>query len=457
MLFFSKKKNMKDDSNEDNLLLNGVLLARPKNNVSVKDRVLGQTADKKLVVCNPAAPASYCQNILLFGRPKAGKTTTFLIPSIQSMLAAGESILVADPDGEMLNVAGDAFKLYGYNVRVLNFMDTNESDKWSPLTKGQKYDSLEDVQSIATFIANTIMPNVVTDRASNISKAIHALILASVMRVCMDNRYNTTLGTCWNIINNCQDPAFARMFFDNKKLDGKIRACLGPYKTFEVQHQKTPADIEQALRDISAPFTTQSMQNLFSDNEFDFKSMATNETPCAYFVTFPKGLNPYKAITALFVRTALVACLGVPNSEYLRPVNIIMDGISDVGFIHSLPALINSATQSQHPIRVWGTLQSVSDLIRIYPSDWQRLLLAFNTQIGIGFSDATTAKYYSALSASLNDNNKKGKKNGFRSVMRKKAEQIEPFSAIELLQAKADEEYIIVRGAGQIKCKHRPI
>ena len=73
---------------------------------------------------------------LVVGTTSSGKTSRFVIPSLQlmSMTAAKPSFVITDPKGELYDKCSNKFKSEGYDVKIINFRDPFTSLQWNPLT-----------------------------------------------------------------------------------------------------------------------------------------------------------------------------------------------------------------------------------------------------------------------------------------------------------------------------------
>lgn len=73
---------------------------------------------------------------LCVGTTSSGKTSRFVVPSLQvmSMTAAKPSFVVTDPKGELYDKCSNKFKSEGYDVKVINLRDPSSSTQWNPLS-----------------------------------------------------------------------------------------------------------------------------------------------------------------------------------------------------------------------------------------------------------------------------------------------------------------------------------
>lgn len=72
---------------------------------------------------------------LIIGATGSGKTTTFINPMIQLLAstAAGSSMIMTDPKGELFDLHSGYLVSRGYKVLLLDLRDTYSSSRWNPL------------------------------------------------------------------------------------------------------------------------------------------------------------------------------------------------------------------------------------------------------------------------------------------------------------------------------------
>lgn len=87
-------------------------------------------------------------HVLAIGATRSGKTTGYVLPSIEVLARERVSMVISDPKREIMPKTLGLFESQGYRIRVLDFQDYKHSDCWNPLTKYydmyRKYLRLED-------------------------------------------------------------------------------------------------------------------------------------------------------------------------------------------------------------------------------------------------------------------------------------------------------------------------
>ena len=76
---------------------------------------------------------------LIIGNTGSGKTVSVIFPLIFNLADSGESMIINDVKGELYKTTYDYLINKGYDVKVINLRDTNNSDFWNPLTLAYQY------------------------------------------------------------------------------------------------------------------------------------------------------------------------------------------------------------------------------------------------------------------------------------------------------------------------------
>lgn len=107
-----------------------------KDGIPVMAKLTGKDKDMDVVFNSP------CHSLII-GSTGSGKTTTFVSPMIQLLAAsaAGSSMIMTDPKGELFSLHSKYLSSRGYDVKVIDLRDTYSSYRWNPLD--EIYDSYQ--------------------------------------------------------------------------------------------------------------------------------------------------------------------------------------------------------------------------------------------------------------------------------------------------------------------------
>lgn len=414
----------------------------------VEGCILGQIDDGRLLQFNDRAYPERGRNILVFGRPKSGKTVSFIAPELERILQSQETVVVADPDGELYEQYYQRFWNSGYLARALDVRNPDASNHWNPIEALGPAENVVNVQKSARAIARTMVPNLLARTSNEISIAVRNIIEAVIMRIYLDPEMNNSFGFVCNTLQQCTDRDFLNQLFDAEKMDGSLRACLAPYNTFRQQDGRTSTDTLEVLKSILKPLDDDQLQKMLSENQMHIFSLA--QQPCAYFIIFDKNENHYQAITALFFRLLYSRMSQLSHSEMSYPVNIILDGMSEIGVIYGFGNDLKACLRKGLPVHTIISLRNLDQLRSRYEEEWRMILNCCFIQIGMGFSDKTTATYFSRLSSNneASSGTKEKKKRG------KSDREEVGFPVRTLLGAELNDSFLIFRGVGLVKCKH---
>lgn len=109
-------------------------------------------------------------HVFITGTTGAGKTRRLIVPSVHMIAAAGNSMVITDPKGEIYGMTAGYLKKNGYEISVLDFRSPATSTRWNPLAIAELYWERGDVAGrdralmLIRTIADMLSASVASDR-----------------------------------------------------------------------------------------------------------------------------------------------------------------------------------------------------------------------------------------------------------------------------------------------------
>ena len=103
---------------------------------------------------------------LIFGSTGSKKSRLFAMPMMEMIARAGESVVCTDPKGELYRRTSGFFAQEGYDIKVLNLRDPNQSNGWNPLQTALKYHQQGKTDIAASLIGDLSYSIFLTDPAA---------------------------------------------------------------------------------------------------------------------------------------------------------------------------------------------------------------------------------------------------------------------------------------------------
>lgn len=115
-----------------------------------KNRILSQNVRMSL----DTRKTGLNNNVLIIGGSGAGKTFYEVKPNLMQL---NTSFIVTDPKGEILRSQGELLKQNGYNVRVINLLEMENSDCYNPFVYIREETDV--VKLVTNLMSNTTPKN----------------------------------------------------------------------------------------------------------------------------------------------------------------------------------------------------------------------------------------------------------------------------------------------------------
>lgn len=341
------------------------------------------------------------EHIMIYGSTGAGKTRGFVKPFILQCATKRndrESLICVDPKGEVYESMSAFLREQGYEVKMFNLLDMENSDAWNCLSEIEQDKDL--VQSIAeVIIKNTSNAN---ERQDFWEKAELNLLMALMHYVATQTIPGTnqllpiqqrSLGAIYRMLSN---ESFADL---ERRFDAlpKDHPALPPYGIFKLANRQIWGNIAIGLGNRLSVFQNPLVDKITSYNEIDLT--LPGRKPCAYFCCISAQDSSLEFLSSLFFSQLFARLIeyGRRYGDHGRlpiTVNVCLEEFCNIGKLNDFKRVLNFCRGSN--IFCQLIVQSIPQLQDRYPkTEWEELIGCTDIQICLGCNDVDTATYIS--------------------------------------------------------------
>ena len=329
------------------------------------------------------------KNVLVFGGSGSGKSAAYVKPNILQKLG---SYVITDPKGELYRETSGYLKANGYNVKVLNLVDPEYSNRYNPLAHIRDYSDVD-------IIAHTIVSGGEGDGGGksadpfwdNTAKMLLKACIYYVISVLPEEERN--LSSCLNIVRagGSDESIFDRLFVGELKPDHPGRK---EYEGIRVGADKTKQSIAISLVSKLSHFDSPNMQRLTTTNDIDFEELGEKKT--AVYVISPDSHSTYNYILTIFygqLLQRLYALADRSGGALHQPVYLLLDEFANIGKIPDFNQKLS--TSRSRLISMSIIVQSIDQLIDLYKDLHENIIANCDTQLFLGSQSIKTCEYFS--------------------------------------------------------------
>ena len=366
--FMSKKEQEKILLTGPISELSGTLLGKLKDDPDDDDKYA------EYVTLRPNSGLT--EHIMVYGATGAGKTRGLVKPFILQCAAkrsTQESLICVDPKGEVYESMSSFLREQGYEVRMFNLLDMENSDAWNCLSGIEKDKDL--VQSIAeVIIKNTSNAN---ERQDFWEKAELNLLMALMHYVATQTIPGTTellpiqqrsLGAIYRMLSNESFGDLERRF----EALPKGHPALAPYGIFKLANRQIWGNIAIGLGNRLSVFQNPLVDKITSYNEIDLT--LPGQKPCAYFCCISAQDSSLEFLSSLFFSQLFARLIeyGRRHGKHGRlpmTVNVCLEEFCNIGKLPDFKRVLNFCRGSG--IFCQLIVQSIPQLQDRYPkTEW---------------------------------------------------------------------------------------
>ena len=325
-------------------------------------------------------------NILVIGGSGSGKTRYFCKPGLYS---ANCSYLVTDPKGELLKAAGGLLLSLGYEVRVFNLIDPEQSDCYNPFVYVREE---KDVLSLIDNLIKNTTPRNASSNDPFWEKAEvaldSALMLYLIHEAPQDEQNFETMLYMMNFADVREEDEQYRspldMLFRALEEEQPAHVAVKQYKVFKQAAGKTAKSILVTAAVRLAAFNIPQYAAMTSMDEMDFGSLG--ERKRAIFCVIPVNDSSMNYLVGMLYTQCFQELYRRADLKYNGrlpvPVRVLQDEWANVAQPESYPKIL--ATCRSYNIGLNIIVQNVQQIKALYEKEHESIIGNCDTLLFLG-------------------------------------------------------------------------
>ena len=340
-------------------------------------------------------------NVLVVGGSGAGKTRFYAKPNL---MQCNTSFIVADPKGEMLRSIAPLLIENGYDIKVFNLIEPENSDGYNPFVYIRKDEDV--IKLISNLIQNTTPKNA-SQNDPFWEKSEIALDSALMLYLLHEAPpEEQTFEMLMFLIENAatvddedesgyQSPV--DILFNGLEEEKPEHIAVRQYKIFKQASGKTAKSILISAAVRLAAFNLPEIAKMTSYDNLDIGTLG--ERKRAIFCVIPDNDNSFNYLVGMLYTQAFQALYFNADSnhggELPVPVHIVMDEFANVALPDNFERIL--ATMRSRRISVSIIIQNMAQLKALFKDSWENITGNCDTLLYLGGNEQSTHEYISKM------------------------------------------------------------
>ena len=339
-------------------------------------------------------------NVLVVGGSGAGKTRFYAKPNL---MQCNTSFIVSDPKGEMLRSIAPLLIEKGYDIKVFNLIEPENSDGYNPFVYIRKDEDV--IRLISNLIQNTTPKNAQQNdpfwEKSEI--ALDSALMLYLLHEAPPEEQ--TFEMLMFLIENAatveddedgyQSPV--DILFNGLEEEKPEHIAVKQYKIFKQASGKTAKSILISAAVRLAAFNLPEIAKMTSYDNLDIGSLG--ERKRAIFCVIPDNDNSFNYLVGMLYTQAFQALYFNADSnhggELPVPVHIVMDEFANVALQDNFERIL--ATMRSRRISVSIIIQNMAQLKALFKDSWENITGNCDTLLYLGGNEQSTHEYISKM------------------------------------------------------------
>lgn len=355
-------------------------------------------------------------NILVVGGSGAGKTRFYAKPNV---MQANTSFVVLDPKGEILRDTGELLQEKGYDIRVLDLINTEKSHGFNP------FSYLRDEKDVLKLVSNLIRNTTPKGASSNDpfwERAETALLEAMILYLMSEApSYEQNFPMVMEMLNAAEvreeDESYASILdelFERLSMREPEHLAVKQYHIFKMAAGKTAKSILISLGVRLEKFNIPQVASFMCHDELGIRSLGERKT--ALFAIIPDSDSSLNFIIGMMYSCIFQELYFIADHVHggRLPVHVhcVMDEFANVALPDEFDKLL--ATMRSREISVSIIIQNIAQLKALFEKQWESIIGNCDTFLYLGGNESSTHKLISEsyLGKETIDTNTYGKSTG---------------------------------------------
>lgn len=354
-------------------------------------------------------------NVMVVGGSGAGKTRFFAKPNI---MQANTSFVVLDPKGEILRDTGGLLKKQGYDIKVLDLINTEKSHGFNPFVY------LRDDKDVLRLVGNLIRNTTPKGAQSNDpfweraeTALLEALILYLVNEAPPEEK---NFPMVMEMINAAEvkeeDEEYASVLdelFERLAMNDPEHLAVKQYHIFKLAAGKTAKSILISLGVRLEKFNLPQIASVVNHDELDIPSLGERKT--ALFAIIPDNDSSLNFIIGMMYSSIFQELYYIADHVYggRLPVHVhcVMDEFANIALPDEFDKLL--ATMRSREISVSIIIQNIAQLKALFEKQWESIIGNCDEFLYLGGNEDSTHELVSKkLGKATIDTNTYGQSKG---------------------------------------------
>lgn len=327
-------------------------------------------------------------NVLVVGGSGSGKSTCYSIPNAHQTLG---SYIFTDPKGELYDRTAGYLKKQGYDIKILNLVNPENSDGYNPLFH---VDSNIDVD----VIANTIIKGQKTENsnADPYWDDMAEMLLKALIYYLLATRppEEQNLASCAELVRAANTNGGSNLLSELMNQLPYDHPARMNYKSIEITPEKTYGSILSTVQSKLGKFDSKEIADVTSTNTINFEDIATKKT--ALYVVSSDTHTAYNFLLTIFFSQMIQHLYDFADRNGGKlPIQtfFILDEFANIGQIPDFDKKISTSRSRNISFSV--ILQNLDQLKSVYEKSYETIIGNCDTHVFLGSNSEVTCEYFS--------------------------------------------------------------